>query len=53
MTDTPNLNTRKGRAEAREQGISYDVTVREIRYTWNPDQAERLAAQIPDETELI
>lgn len=48
-----NVGTRKGRAEARDKGVSYDVEVRGIRYIYSPEQAERLAAQIPDEAELV
>lgn len=48
MTEaTPNLNTKEGRRKARMLGISYDVTVRGVRIMWSPEQAERLAAQIP------
>lgn len=51
--DTPNLETRKGRAQARAQNIAYDVTVNDVRYTWSQEQAERLQAQIPDATERV
>lgn len=52
--ETPNLNTRKGRAQARAQNIAYDVTVNEIRYTWSIEQRDRLRAEIPqDATERV
>lgn len=48
MTEAPNTRTKKGRAQARAQGVPYDVVVNDIRYIWNPAQAERLATEIPE-----